>query len=186
MLGARLNPPPSDLCRYMRRCMVQAACPALSANTLAARPVGAISTTLQPSCFMVRTIAPATDVLPVPADPRIIISTRSERSVMKAANVRMADSCSAVGSKPSFSAIIYVSSSAIIILFSSLFTCAMKASHAVAAYGRSSSALHGLLLTAHAKLVFLPDIRLHRLIKLGENGLCTAVFTKILSKFAYY
>ena len=55
--------------------MVKAACPPLfSENTLAARPVGAISTVFCPNSPNARTKAPAKELFPVPALPRISIS----------------------------------------------------------------------------------------------------------------
>ena len=60
------------------------------------------------------TMAAASVVLPVPADPRITITASSLRSDMKRAKVSMATSCSAVGTCPNASLMRYVSSSVII------------------------------------------------------------------------
>ena len=46
------------------------------------------------------TMAPARVVLPVPAEPRRIITTCSERSVINCVNTSMACSCSVVGVNP--------------------------------------------------------------------------------------
>ena len=83
--------------RYIFRWMVNAACPAFSANTFAALPVGAISTIF---CFIslrAFTMAPARVVFPVPAEPQRIIATRSFLSCINSRNRRMAMSCSVVG-----------------------------------------------------------------------------------------
>ena len=98
----------------MRRWMVNAACPAYSEKTLAARPVGASSTSFCPSVVIAFTMAAASVVLPVPAEPRITMTASGWRSVMNRAKVSMASFCSAVGSSPSASRMRYVSSSVII------------------------------------------------------------------------
>lgn len=54
--------------------MVKAGIPLFNENTFAALPVGAISSNFCPNRVKVRTIAPASEVLPVPAEPRIIIT----------------------------------------------------------------------------------------------------------------
>ncbi len=80
--------------------MVDAGVSEFTANTLAARPVGASNTTRCLNRFIVRTMAPDSDVLPVPADPRIIITALLSLSVMNEANVTSALFWSIVGSKP--------------------------------------------------------------------------------------
>ena len=85
----------------MRRCIVPASLPALSENTFAARPVGAISTTFCRMFSIARTMAPASDVLPVPAEPLRIITLRLSGHVAKLLNTSMAAACSSVGVRPS-------------------------------------------------------------------------------------
>ena len=91
--------------------MVEAGVSELIENTLAARPVGASNTTRCLSLFIVRTMAPDRDVLPVPADPRIIITALSSLSDINEANVTRARLWSRVGSKPKLWRIWYISSS---------------------------------------------------------------------------
>ena len=74
ILASRLKSPSSFFWRYILRCMVVAGSEQLRDNTLAARPVGAISTTLCLKDTNVLTIAATSDVLPVPAEPRNIIA----------------------------------------------------------------------------------------------------------------
>ena len=69
----------------------------MSENTLAARPVGASSTTFILSSTSERTNAPASEVLPVPAEPRRIMAVWGRLSVMKSQNTLIACTCSGVG-----------------------------------------------------------------------------------------
>ena len=57
------------------------------------------------------TMAAARVVLPVPADPRITMATRSERSVMNELNAPMARSWSAEGLKPRWRIMMVLSAS---------------------------------------------------------------------------
>ena len=59
------------------------------------------------------TMAEASVVLPVPAEPRISMAAMSERAVMNEANVAMAFRWSAVGAKPSSRVTMSVSASVI-------------------------------------------------------------------------
>ena len=72
----------------------------MSENTLAARPVGASSTVFCRIMSIVFTKAAARVVLPVPAEPRKIITTWLPLSVIKRQNVSIAAACSRVGTKP--------------------------------------------------------------------------------------
>ena len=72
----------------------------MTENTLAARPVGASRITLWRNLTSVFTMAAASDVLPVPAEPRIIITELPSRSSRKRLNTAVALAWSAVGTKP--------------------------------------------------------------------------------------
>ena len=67
----------------MARWMVEACMLLLSENTLAARPVGAMSTRRWPSEWRVYTMAAASEVLPVPAEPLITMTASCLRSARK-------------------------------------------------------------------------------------------------------
>ena len=110
----RLSSPVKAFCLYMRRCMVSAWRPALSENTFAARPVGASSTVFCRNMVIVLTIAAAKEVLPVPAEPRKIITAWLSLSVMKRQNVSIATACSRVGTRPKACLMSKASSSTII------------------------------------------------------------------------
>ena len=95
---SKVPPPPSMVrWRYIHRWMVCAAEPLFRANTLAARPVGASSTTGCSIRLRNLTMAPARVVLPVPAEPRSIMSVRSFLLVRKWANVSITRCCPSVG-----------------------------------------------------------------------------------------
>ncbi len=83
----------------------------LSASTLAARPVGAMSTTFWSIASIVRTTAAAKEVLPVPAEPRIIITTCSSRQPRKRPSTLSARCCEAVGTWPSCTVTRWIKSS---------------------------------------------------------------------------
>ncbi len=80
--------------------MVLASIPLLMEKTFAARPVGAMSTSRCPREWSVYTMAEASDVLPVPAEPRITITASCLRSARKCEKTLRALYWSCVGEKP--------------------------------------------------------------------------------------
>ena len=101
--------------------MVEAGSELLIDNTLAARPVGAISTTFWRSDTSVCTIAATSDVLPVPALPRITIIGISSREARKRPKHARAFRWSVVGSKPNLSSMSDINSGIFTYFFSDLF-----------------------------------------------------------------